>query len=539
MSTTPSRSSSHDPTTPNPEDTTMSTGKNTSSNSLTPTVPSPTKSPISRLSNGKDGAGWANDQDTRPKPLRHKFSDLKKLKCQVIVETNNRLAQVKALELEKDDIPDTLSQEDKIRVVANSICARPGELLLSLNASLRQALLDKFVTNRKALFDTDAADRFFQEDNLTVFVTENTESIGNIFKKMADISSSQDSELKNVLHTNCMELALTFLTKVATLLTNNLHNGHFAEFCSSVKSLKTQKEALVYLESHIRNISFTDTLHMALEDLPAGSPINSLQTVNDNVEKLAKKTERLNIKVAKNGSRLSKSMNMVADIKSQEVATRQSENEHKVRLHNITSLHNFRESGFRGRLDIVSTKISDIAGNKIFNVELITPRPNAKFFESLAIITFPTPAHKYTFEKRFSDYRKDNTTKLSCSRTKMVYNDSDIFEPDNVMKDQIKLQHDTALAETNSPHADHAPLTDLQVKGIQINLKQLKGPNRSYFECMDPTNGTFFLVYNKSVNPFSDHDFSKPIANPFVRKMAETSQDYLRKFKPRVWKNNQ
>ena len=87
----------------------MSTGKNTSSNSLTPTVPSPTRSPISRLSNGKDRAGWANDRDTRPKPLRHKFSDLKKLKCQVIVETNNRLAQVKALVLEKDDIPDTLS----------------------------------------------------------------------------------------------------------------------------------------------------------------------------------------------------------------------------------------------------------------------------------------------------------------------------------------------------------------------------------------------------------------------------------------------
>ena len=53
--------------------------------------------------------------------LRHKFSDLKKLKCQVIIETNNRLAQVNALELEKDDIPATLSQEDKIRVVANSI----------------------------------------------------------------------------------------------------------------------------------------------------------------------------------------------------------------------------------------------------------------------------------------------------------------------------------------------------------------------------------------------------------------------------------
>ena len=61
-------------------------------------------------------------------------------------------------------------------------------MLLSLNASLRQALLDKLVTNKKALFDTVSADRFFHEDNLTVFVTANTESIGNIFKKMAKIA---------------------------------------------------------------------------------------------------------------------------------------------------------------------------------------------------------------------------------------------------------------------------------------------------------------------------------------------------------------
>ena len=356
MSTTPSKSSSHDPTTPTPEDITMSTGKDTSTNSLTPTVASPTKPPISNLSNGKDGAGWATDQDNRPKPLRHKFSELKNIKCQVYSETFERLAQVTDLEVE--DTPATLSHADKIRVVTNSICARPGEMLLFLNASLRQALLDKLVTNKKALFDTDTADRFFQDDNLTNFVKENTESLGNIFKKMAKIPSSHDSELKNVLHTNCMEVAHTFLTRVATLLTSKLHNGNFLEFCSSVRALKTQKEALVYMESHIRNMSFTDTLHMALEDLPAGSPTNSLQTVNDNVEKLAKKTEVLSLNMAKTTGKLLNTMNMVANIKSQEVASRQSENEHKVRLHNISSLINFRESNFQQRLTIVGTLTS-------------------------------------------------------------------------------------------------------------------------------------------------------------------------------------
>ena len=139
----------------------------------------------------------------------------------------------------------------------------------------------------------------------------------------------------------------------------------------------------------------------------------------------------------------------------------------------------------------------------------------------------------------FSDYKKKNPTKLSFSRTKMTINKSDIFESEEEMKAKIKFHHDNALNNTPNAHADHSALSDTQVNGIQLNLKQLKGPNRSYYEFMDPTNGTFFMVYNNAKNPFNEHDFSKPIANPMVRKMAETSSEYLRKFKPRVWKNNQ
>ena len=88
------------------------------------------------------------------------------------------------------------------------------------------------------------------------------------------------------------------------------------------------------------------------------------------------------------------------------------------------------------------------------------------------------------------------------------------------MKAQIKLHHDKTLRNTTSAHKDHNPLSDNQVNGIQINLKQPKGPNRSYYEFMDPTNGTFFMVYNRSKNPFNNHDFTNPIAHPVVRKMA-------------------
>ena len=163
---------------------------------------------------------------------------------------------------------------------------------------------------------------------------------------------------------------------------------------------------------------------------------------------------------------------MVADMKSQEVASRQHENEHKVRLHNLNQLDNFRDITFQDRIDLVTALLYKILGNKQFDIELITPRPNAKFFESLAIISFPTTGHKYRFEKEFSNYRKKNTTKLTCSRTKMTINKSDKFESEEEMKAQIKLQHDNTLKNTTNAHVDHSPLSDNQVNGIQLNLNE-------------------------------------------------------------------
>ena len=71
----------------------------------------------------------------------------------------------------------------------------------------------------------------------------------------------------------------------------------------------------------------------------------------------------------------------------------------------------------------------------------------------------------------------------------MVKNKSDRFESEEEMKVQIKLHHDSSLKDTTNAHKDHTPLSDKQVNGIQMNLKQLKGPNISYYKFMDPSNG--------------------------------------------------
>ena len=125
------------------------------------------------------------DKDFRPRPIRPKFSDLKNIQCQVIRETTTTLGQVtQLLELGESNTPVVLSQEDKIRVIANSVISRPGELLLTLSESLKQAMLDKLIKKKITdQFDIEAATGFFRQDNLTTFLTANVEPIGKLFKK--------------------------------------------------------------------------------------------------------------------------------------------------------------------------------------------------------------------------------------------------------------------------------------------------------------------------------------------------------------------
>ena len=104
--------------------------------------------------------------------------------------------------------------------------------------------------------------------------------------------------------------------------------------------------------------------------------------------------------------------------------------------------------------------------------------------KKMAIVSFPTPGHKNNLEKRISNCRREDPAfKLSCSRPKLGLNKSEHFESEEDMKAQIKLHHVGMLKGTTNAHKDN------QVNGIQMNLKQLKGPNRSYCEFMDPLNG--------------------------------------------------
>ena len=98
------------------------------------------------------------------------------------------------------------------------------------------------------------------------------------------------------------------------------------------------------------------------------------------------------------------------------------------------------------------------------------------------------------------------------------------------MKAQIKLHHDNKLKDTSNAHANYSALTHAQVIGMKINLMQPRGSIKNLYEFLDPTNDTFWLVYHKSINPFSDHDFSQPIANKFLRKLRESNAEFRKKF---------
>ena len=68
-------------------------------------------------------------------------------------------------------------------------------------------------------------------------------------------------------------------------------------------------------------------------------------------------------------------MDMVAYMKSHEVACKQQVHEHKIRLHNLDQLPNFRRLNFQDKLTLVNDQVFAIVIHRNFDTKLITPRP--------------------------------------------------------------------------------------------------------------------------------------------------------------------
>ena len=114
--TPPAKSGSNAPAMATQE-TVNSTPDTENPNSRSLNLSSPHSTPKSRLNidNDGDGAGWATDNDFRPKPIRPRFSDLKHIECQVAREVTTKLGLItQELDLGKSKTPKVLSQEDTL-----------------------------------------------------------------------------------------------------------------------------------------------------------------------------------------------------------------------------------------------------------------------------------------------------------------------------------------------------------------------------------------------------------------------------------------
>ena len=112
-------------------------------------------------------------------------------------------------------------------------------------------------------------------------------------------------------------------------------------------------------------------------------------------------------------------------------------------------------------------------------MDLIYPQEKAsKQFEPLAVLTFPNPQQKYTFEKLFSVHRKNNSDfKITSSRAKpdTSIHDAHLPAEDDVRK-EIANYYNTALKNCKDPYEAFTPLNDNEMKAIQLNQKTLKAP---------------------------------------------------------------
>jgi hypothetical protein len=222
--------------------------------------------------------------------------------------------------------------------------------------------------------------------------------------------------------------------------------------------------------------------------------------------------------------------------------------ETQIRIHNINTIKTDNNTDFRILEDKFQTQeIQKIIakhnnGEAAGSVIIIKPRTGAKPFEALALVTFKTTAHKYTFERAFAAWKRTSPSKnekLTISRAPpgRAPGDEKLNQPKDIRK-QIAGYYKIAMATSKTKHQGKThygedELTEEQIQAMPVQLKTKHRPFATYWEFLDPTNNTTYNAFMPGSNPFEHHDFQDPIPNPTTKNEARTKPEYKNKIKLR------
>ena len=442
---------------------------------------------------------WKTD-GPRPKPKRTNHKELNLVQCSVLAATETELNRVN--DLNRRATPtNTPTLKSTVKSIANYLNAKPAKLYIILNGAFRDFAFEvckrsKSATDISEALEGEGASVFTDKAReaalkhiTTIRATISLSSEENLFFDEANttISCQVADAATTALKDPSTKENIVALLSTAINLPPSLISNIASAITSATKPSGTEKEACYELA--IRTANLSDVWALALESLPSGSPTMSLQTLSEELHDLEEKCKMTDDSAFRSSERIKNITTKVAQLTVAEVISRHQGVEAMLRLHSLNTITGFRVANRSKKEELLRAITHQIAPHCNFELDLIYPQEKAtKQFEPLAILTFSNPQQKYTFEKLFSVHRRGNPDfKLSSSRAKpdTSIHDAHLTAAEDVKK-EIGKYYNEALEKCKDPHEAFTPLTDNDIKGMQLNQKKTQKSPPSVLQIHGP-----------------------------------------------------
>jgi hypothetical protein len=300
-------------------------------------------------------------------------------------------------------------------------------------------------------------------------------------KDITDVAATHFDEAKKIT----ANLISSYLEK---MLTEN--QDFFNKFTPKPAKPGTPNQDL--LNTIIYAANFDSRLKSLLfETLPTAKTIASVNSLS--IKLTATRVDTLSNTKATNENRnnILKAAVQIGNIKTSQIETSYRAVETQIRIHNINTIKMDNHTIFKDLEDKPQTQeimriiATHTNGENASSVTIIKPRTNAKQFDALALVTFKTTAHKYTFERAFAAWKRSSPSKnekLTISRAPpgRAPGDEKLHQPKDIRK-QIAGHYKRAMATSKAKypgkqHHGNDELSDEQIQAMPVQLKTKHRP---------------------------------------------------------------
>ena len=498
------------------------------------TPPSPTTStpPIVNMN------AQSSQQNDRPRMIRERPGDIGQNNCANFFYARKEITEKDATQ--DIDLPTPANPTESMARMSDVILNNKHNLINVLNKCLKQQL-KKTLANKK---ETNAK---FLDNDSPFFNILNTQILSfiNTTLDQPEIKTYTHEHYNNTLHiiqgkiqeeinriiTQEKEIILSFIT----------HKQSGTELFKN------------FIELSIENISMDNQWKTAIYNaLPTHKSNTSIQTLAKQLNSSLDISKNNQAEIKELEHCMEKAATHIGHIKSNQAEQRYKAIETQIRMHQIKEINSddrdkpeFIQLSYHDKQlkikEIIETHTKNKSNCKI---EIFEPKGSGKFFDPLALITFPTTNEKYSFESAFAAWKRSNPrAKLSISRPTPAKGRGDDGIPDiQIIRKHIAQMYNTEVIKHNSTNPDtphnYKPLNNEQMENIPVNQKVKYRPFAQYWEFLCPSNNITFMNYTPGTNPFINYNFGNLIANPITEREAAKDARYKERYPPRQRGNN-